>query len=231
MLHWDRFIYADSVIFDHRDTYDVPIRVGIDAPSNDEYPVNYPWFGNPMMIPSHDSGRIYAIPFGGAGLKNLDVYDAVNDPIGMWIYYLGVRYDRRFTLDYTMEQDSKRIVVYFTGTAEDGDGSTVPLDQTFLYDIENASPDNLPTWLNEEDLSEECKEYWFFYITNWIPCWNGLKKSWRQRRKNRRIVRYAALSYLPNKMLPQTENLRERCFFNTGLLQLLYHCQKPVRYG
>ena len=157
------YLYADSVVFDHRDTSQVPVRVEIDAPSNDEYPVNYPWFGNPLML-LWDSGRGFGLFFGHGGEKNMNVYMAVNDPLVMWIDYLGERYDRRFTLDYTMEQDSKRIAVYFTGTAEDGDGSTVSLDQAFLFDIENAGPEKLPTWLNEEDMSEECQEYWDFLL-------------------------------------------------------------------
>ena len=168
------YLYADSVIFDHRDTSEVPVRVEIDAPSNDEYPVNYPWFGNPLMIPSNESGRIFALILGHGGAKNLDVYDAVNDPIVMWIDYLGERYDRRFTVDYTMEQDSRSISVYFTGSAEDSDGNVIPLDQSFLFDVENASPDNLPKWINEDEQNEECKEYWNFllnYETVPMPDW------------------------------------------------------------
>lgn len=168
------YLYADSVVFDHRDTSEVPIYEWIDAPSNDEYPVNYPWFGNPLMIPSNEGGRIFALFFGHGGAKNLDVYMALNDPIVMWIDYLGERYDRRFTVDYTMEQDRKSISVHFVGTAEDSDGSIIPLNQSFLFDIENAGPANLPKWLNEDDQNEECKEYWYFllnYKTAPMPAW------------------------------------------------------------
>ena len=167
------YLYADSVVFDHIDTSIVPVREGVDAPSNDEYPVNYPWFGNPLML-LWESGRGFGLFFGHGGEKNLSVYMAVNDPIVMWIDYLSERYDRQFIVDYTLEQDSKSISVYFKGTAEDSDGSSIPLDQTFLLDIENASPDNLPTWLNEDELDEECREYWNFllnYETVPMPEW------------------------------------------------------------
>ena len=167
------YLYSNLVVFDHRDTSEVPVRVEIDAPSNDEYPVNYPWFGNPLMLYG-GTGRDFALVFSNGGEKNIDVYMAVNDPITMWVNYLGERYDRRFTLDYTMEQDSKNISVYFTGTAEDNDGSTIPLNQNFLFNIENASPDNLPTWLNEGEINNECMEYWDFllnYETTPMPDW------------------------------------------------------------
>lgn len=176
------YLYADSVVFDHRDTSQVPIRVEIDAPSNDEYPVNYPWFGNPLML-HWDSGRGFGLFFGHGGEKNIKVYMAVNDPIVMWIDYLGERYDRRFTVDYTMEQDSKSISIHFKGTAEDDDGSVIPLNQSFLFNIENASSVNLPKWLNQEEMDGECAEYWDFllnYETVPMPAWLEEKLADRQ---------------------------------------------------
>ena len=127
-----------------------------------------------MMMSGSDSYIMYAPFLGSGGEKNIWVYMAVNDPIFSWIYYLGDRYDGRFTVDYTMEQDSKSISVRLTGTAYDDDGSAVPLDQGFLFNIENASPENLPTWLNEDDLTDECKEYldfWRNYETVPVPAW------------------------------------------------------------
>ena len=167
------YLYSDSVVFGHRDTSFVTAHVDIDISAAD-YHVNYPWFGNPMMMSGSDSYIMYAPFLGSGGEKNIWVYMAVNDPIFSWIYYLGDRYDGRFTVDYTMEQDSKSISVRLTGTAYDDDGSAVPLDQGFLFNIENASPENLPTWLNEDDLTDECKEYldfWCNYETVPVPAW------------------------------------------------------------
>lgn len=168
------YIYADSVVFGHKDISSVPVLEGVKTPAED-YPVNYPWFGNPlMMLSGSDGGRIYNLVFERGGDKNIGVYTAVNDPIDMWIDYLSDRYERRFTLDYTMEQDSKSIAVHLTGTAYEEDGTAVPLDQSFLFDIENASPDNLPKWLNEDDLTDEYKEYLNFifnYETVPMPAW------------------------------------------------------------
>lgn len=139
------YLYAEEVIFDH-----------VDAHGFFDDNVNYPWFGNPMMI-SEGGGGSYG-SFLGGGDKNIWVYMAVNTPITDWVLYLRQRYDNPVTLNYTLEQDSKSISVYFTGTAYD-DGSAVPLDQSFLFDIENTGPDNLPKWLNEDAMTDEYMEY------------------------------------------------------------------------
>ena len=168
------YLYADLVVFAHRDTSSFALREEVDAPPEGEYLVNYPWFGNPLMIPSNDEGRVFALTFGHGGAKNIWVYMAVNDPITMWIDFLAERYDGRFTVDYTMEQDSKSISIHFTGTACDDEGSAVPLDRSFLFDIENASPENLPALLNEDEMDDECREYWDFmfnYETVPMPAW------------------------------------------------------------
>ena len=170
------YLYADSVVFGHIDSSNVIVSEGLDVPYN-EYPVRYPWFGNPLTINEGAAGIVS--PFAGGGVKNLSVYNAINDPIFLWInFYLSDRYDRRFTLDYTMEQDSKTISVRLVGTAYESDGSAVPLDQSFIFDIENASPDNLPAWLNEDDMSDEYKEYIYFlfnYETAPMPDWAAEK--------------------------------------------------------
>ena len=166
------YLYSDMVIFDHRDITDIPFYESIDVPS-ESYSVNYPWFGNPMML-SGGGGKTFTLTLGSGGEKNLRVYSAVNDPIYIWIHYLGERYDGRVSLDYTMEQDSKTISVHLSGAADDDDGSSVPLEQSFIFNIENASPDNLPKWLNEDDLTDEYKEY-LNYLLNYetvpMPDW------------------------------------------------------------
>ena len=166
------YIYSEQVIFDHVDN---PNFLGSYNPDIDleDYPAKLPWFGNPLMI-YEGGGGIYAIIFDNGGEKNIPVYMAVNDPMILWGYYLGERYDRRFTLDYTLEQDSKSIVIYFTGTAYEKDGSAATLDRSFIFDIEGASPDNLPTWVNENDMPDEYKEF-VNYVHNHetvpIPDW------------------------------------------------------------
>ena len=161
------YLYAEAVIFDH-----------VDAHGFFDSKVNYPWFGNPTMI-SEGSGGFYG-SFLDGGDKNICVYMAVNTPINDWIIYLRQRYDDPVTLNYTLEQDSKSISVYFTGTAYDNDGSAVPLDQNFLFDIENAAPDNLPRWLNEDDMTDEYKEF-IHYALNWetvpMPAWMEEKRA------------------------------------------------------
>lgn len=167
------YLYSNLVVFGHIDETHASYFSGLEI-SEDDYPVRYPWFGNPLMI-YEGGGGIYGTIFNNGGLKNIPVYNAVNDPMDLWInWYLSERYDRRFTLDYTLEQDSKTISVHIFGTAYEEDGTAVPLDQSFIFDIENASPDNLPTWLNEDDMSGEYKEfvnYLFNHETVPMPDW------------------------------------------------------------
>ena len=153
------YLYSDAVIFDHTDAHGF-------FESKDK--VNYPWFGNPTML-SEGNGGVYK-SFLGGGDKNIGVYMAVNDPISDWVLYLSQRYGNSVTLNYTLEQDSKSISVRFAGTAYDDNGSAVPLDQSFLFDIENAAPDNLPKWLNEDDMTNEYMEYLnFVYNQETVP--------------------------------------------------------------
>ena len=166
------YIYSNTVVFSHIDnTAPLPSAPDISA---DDYPVRYPWFGNPLMI-HEDGGGIYTIVSNDGGLKNIPVYNAVNDPMVLWVdFYLNYRYDRRFTLDYTLEQNNSTITVHLTGTAYNADGSAVPLDQNFIFDIENASPDNLPKWLNEDNMTDEYKEFvnfMFNHETVPMPDW------------------------------------------------------------
>lgn len=166
------YIYSNMVVFSHVDnTASLPSAPDISA---DDYPVRYPWFGNPLMI-HKDGGGIYTIVFNDGGEKNIPVYNAVNDPMILWVdFYLNYRYDRRFTLDYTLEQTGKTISVRLTGTAYETDGAAVPLDQSFIFNIENASPENLPAWLNEDDMTDEYKEfvnYMFNHETAPMPAW------------------------------------------------------------
>ena len=166
------YIYSNAVVFSHVDnTASAPSDPDI---YDDRYPVRYPWFGNPLMI-YEGGGGIYGIVFNDGGEKNIPVYNAVNDPMVLWVdFYLNYKYDRRFTLDYTVEQNSRTISVHLAGTAYETNGAAVPLDQSFIFDIENASPDNLPKWLNEDDMTDEYKEFvnfMFNHETVPMPDW------------------------------------------------------------
>lgn len=156
------YLYSEQVIFDHRDCSMSFGRGYYEIPEG--YTINYPFFGNPLALSGSD-GPDYALIFGSGGEKNIPVYDAVNSVISSWIYYLSLKYKNYVTFDYTMKQDSKTIAINFKGNVADEERKTLSLEQEFVFDIENASPDNLPQWVNEDEAGEEFKEYWH-YINN-----------------------------------------------------------------
>lgn len=167
------YLYSEQVIFDHRDISEPygPIE------ESEGYSLNYPFFGNPLTL-SGSSAASYALIFGSGGKKNIPVYNAVNDPIYTWVSYLSRRYKRHVNLDYTMEQDSKTISVSLSGNFKDDEGKIIPLEQKFVFNIEDASPENLPQWTNKDEASADYKEY-LDYLQNYpkdpentkIPDW------------------------------------------------------------
>lgn len=156
------YLYAEAVIFDHRDCS--VTMSSVDPAEAEGYSINYPFFTNPVGI-DNAAGRIYFLGFiVGNDNKNLNVYEAVNAPIYLWVDYLYGKYGGHINLDYTLEQDKKNISVNMSGNLNDGKND-VPIEQKFVFDIENAAPDNLPRWINENEISEGYREYLNF-VTN-----------------------------------------------------------------
>ncbi|MCM1298699.1 MAG: hypothetical protein NC203_07145 [Firmicutes bacterium] len=150
------YLFSETVRFDHRDTSEAYAPVSYEQPEG--YSVNYPFFGNSLTL-SGGTGRSCAFVFGVGGEKNIWVYNAVNEPIDTWVDYLATRYKRHVNLNYDLEQDSKSITVTFKGNAADDEETVIPLEQKFVFDIENASSDTLPQWINKDEASADYKEY------------------------------------------------------------------------
>ncbi|MCM1487373.1 MAG: hypothetical protein NC203_03310 [Firmicutes bacterium] len=146
------FLYSGLIIFDHRDCTINSASIEF----NDSYSLVYPFFGNPIVLSGSD-GPTYAT--NSISRKSVPVYDAVNSPMYMWKDYLCSRYKKCVNLNYVMEQNDKTISVSFSGNAKDDEGNTVPLEQKFVFDIENASPDKLPEWINRGEMNDDYKEY------------------------------------------------------------------------
>lgn len=112
--------------------------------------LNIPVFGNKLML---SEGGNFSSPF-DLGMKNLDVYDAVNSPIYAYAVFMAGKYKDGVQLtDYEVNNDGgKTLTVTLKGTADNG-GQTVKIEKVFIFNIENASLENLPTWTNrtEED--------------------------------------------------------------------------------
>lgn len=159
------YFYAETVIFAHRDCSTVISNVEPAKENIECYQLKYPFFGNPIALKG-STGRTYSLTFFSGGEKNVDIYEAVNSPIFFWVDYLYSRYRGCVNLDYTLEQDDKSIYVSMSGNINDGK-KNVTVEQKFVFNIENAAPDNLPVWVNEEEISEEYREYLVF-VNN--PC-------------------------------------------------------------
>lgn len=156
------YLYSGLIIFDHRDCSSAYAPEDFEHPNG--YSINYPFFGNPLTL-SGSTGRTYAI--NSVSEKNVCVYDAVNEPIYTWVDYLASRYKRYVNLSYIMEQNDKTISVSLNGSAKDDEGNNISLEQKFVFDIENASPDNLPKWTNKNEMNADYKEY-LDYLQSYI---------------------------------------------------------------
>ena len=164
------YLYSEAVIFDHRDSSEVHSTI---SPA-EGFSVKYPFFANPMALCGSD-GRSYPLTLLNGGEKNIEVYEAVNAPVYIWVDYLYNRYRGRVNLDYSLEQDGKTITVSMSGNVYEGENS-IPVEQKFVFDIENADSDQLPKWINEEETDEEYREF-FGFVTNPtvnpMPDWYG----------------------------------------------------------
>lgn len=164
------YLYSEAVIFDHRDSSEVHSTI---SPA-EGFSVKYPFFANPMAL-SGSGGRSYTLTLLNGGEKNIEVYEAVNAPVYIWVDYLYNRYRGRVNLDYSLELDGKTITVSMIGNVYEGENS-IPVEQKFVFDIENADSDQLPKWINEEETDEEYREF-FGFVTNPtvnpMPDWYG----------------------------------------------------------
>lgn len=163
-------LIADSLIYHYVDLSG-KVRYGstYDSGGTMGEGLKYPFFGNPLTV-SEETGSTYHFPL-GAGEKNLYVYDAINYPIYSWMNYMRTRYKNDVAVDYTVEMGSEYITVNFFGTLTEND-EVIPIEQRFVISIKNASPDNLPTWENEDEISEGFKGYLAYLDDNTkVPDW------------------------------------------------------------
>lgn len=161
------YFWGNAIIFDYVENENYIVR---DFDPRDEgYVCKYPFFANPLMMaePTVNANAIgmtsmvLSFPTGVKDEK-LYVYSAVNGPIDAWIHAVIVKYHSRVNIDYTVENDGKTLTVTFSGTVEQ-DGEKVPIEEKLIFDIENADADNLPKWVNEDEVCDEVKE-WYKYL-------------------------------------------------------------------
>ena len=153
------YLYSETIIFNRRDSSEVHSAV----PPVEGFSVKYPFFANSMALSGSD-GRAYTLTLPNGGEKNIEVYEAVNAPVYILVDYLYNRYRGRVNLDYSLEQDSKTITVSMSGNVYE-DENSIPVEQKFVFDIENADSDQLPKWINEGEMDEEYRDF-FGFVTN-----------------------------------------------------------------
>lgn len=166
------YLSADALVYHYINISDIYIN-GVDynqrPEKREDYPRQYPFFGNPLTI-SEESGTSIHFPLHG-GEKNVSVYEAINDPIRTWILYLSDRYKNDAAVNYTVEINNEYITVNFTGTITEDD-EVIPIEQKFVFSIANATPENPPVWLNKEKISDGFKGYLAYLEDNTkVPDW------------------------------------------------------------
>ena len=120
-------------------------RVGV----NDN--ITIPFFGNKLMLT--DGGNVYGPPL-GLGMKNIDIYMAVNSPISAYAQWTASQYENGVQINYEVENDGKTLTVKLFGSGDNGE-KTEPIEKVFVFDIENVSLDNYPTWTNRTEADNE----------------------------------------------------------------------------
>lgn len=159
-------INANAIRFDHVDKNNI---IGIEFKNGNG--VNYPVFGNSLAL--GDNGDYFSVS--ETGQKNLCVYSEVNGPVSAYVEYIARRECRKgLNLDYTTEQDNGTLTVNLIGSGIDENGNQVSVDKKMVFDIENASPEKLPVWVNKNEADEEFQKFWNYLIntsTEPMPDW------------------------------------------------------------
>lgn len=145
------YLNVNAVRFDYvSDSIYSGANVDINELQSSGYSIEFPFFANKMLL---SNGALYTLPFGIRN-NNLKVYSSINNPIKDWAAMTAHKYDNRVHIGYEVENDGKTLSVKLKGTAENGE-ETVPVEKLFVFNIENASPDNLPAWTNYTETDNE----------------------------------------------------------------------------
>lgn len=141
------YIKCNAVRFDY-------VRAQYGIGENEDIVMYVPFFANKMLLGEY-GGAGYASPF-ELGLKNIPVYAEVNGPIHEYAVWTAQQYKNGIMqlTDYEVENDGKTLTVKLFGSGDNGEGAE-PIEKVFIFDIENASLDNLPTWTNRTEADNE----------------------------------------------------------------------------
>lgn len=141
------YIYASEVRFDYCDASVYSDSADLDQLLESGCEMIYPFFGNSASL---SEGRIYSYPF-GIGSDKAPFYAAVNSHIHAWTEQITTQYRNCVKVGYEVINEGDTLTVQMRGSAyPDGiDGESVDIEKDFIFDIKNASPDNLPKIISE----------------------------------------------------------------------------------
>ncbi len=84
--------------------------------------------------------------------KDYVVYDKINGDCQLYAMDISAQFNNYAKLNYTVDvKENEMLVITFFGSGypDDGKGEPVAIDKTFIYDISNVSPSNLPKLIPE----------------------------------------------------------------------------------
>ena len=142
------YFHASEIRFDY---CDANVQVVTENHEYDEwlwdngYRMIYPFFGNSTSI---NEGSVKSYVF-GIGKENEPVYDAVNAPVAEYATQLVDEYENRVKTSYKVTNADGKLTIVLSVIAypESIDEEAVEINKEFVFDISNASLDNLPTLL------------------------------------------------------------------------------------
>ena len=91
------------------------------------------------------------------GLKNIPIYDAINGYMSNWSLYITEKY-QKVDIDYTVDRDGDIITINLSGNGSNDGEQAATIKEKFVFDVSDASPENLPKLTNEDEITKEFVE-------------------------------------------------------------------------
>lgn len=146
------YLQVDAVRFDHT-------SATMWGDGQGDQKVSTPFFGNSLMLNEGGFYKVYRLE---PGIKNLPIYDAINGYMFNWSLYITEKY-HKVDIDYTVDRDGDIITINLSGNGSNDGEQAATIKEKFVFDVSNASPENLPKLTNEDELNKEFVELDAYY--------------------------------------------------------------------
>lgn len=154
------YIQVDAIRFDYTSR-----TMGGDGTGNQT--IVTPFFGNSLMIGEGGGYAVYRLE---PGVENVPIYEAINGYMSNWSLYITAKY-QKVDIDYTVDRDGDIITVNLNGSGSNDGEQAVTIKEKFVFDVSNASPENLPRLTNKEEITKEFVELdAYFRNPNEVEC-------------------------------------------------------------